>query len=1193
MEKKSKSPLFTWDKILKKVYLTMKLCCFFILTLTFQSYAEVIAQNNVKATFSNEPLREVLKELKNQTGVYFMYNTKDVDVQTKISAQVNNLQLEEALRVIFKSLPYKYSRVEDYILITPKEANSEEPQPKMKTIRGKVVDKEGTPLPGVSIIIKGSTTGVSTDNEGKFEILINDDPKTILVFTFIGMKKEEIKTDKNDLYVVMENIAQLINEVIVTTGYQNIEKRKLSSSIFTIKGEDVLEGAASSLDNMLQGKIPGMNVMGSTSTPGASTKIRIRGSSTISGNREPLWVVDGFILEDPVPISPEELNSLDNVNLIGNAISSLNPQDIQRIDILKDASSTAIYGVKAANGVIVITTKKGKMGKPTVTYSTNLNINARPEYDGLYRMNSKERIDVSKEIEERGLVFGYEPAHVSYEGALYELNARTISYEQFLAKVQRLETINTDWFDIIYRTSFSHKHNLSISGANERANYYFSGNYSNTPATLRGTGLEQFNGLLKLGINLFSNLKVDLQLRGSLSNKDYLHSSVSPYSYAYNTSRAIPCYNEDGTLAYYNKSQGFENPLQYNIVNELQHSGQRLETEALNFNLNAIWEIIPKLRLSGAMSLNRSSTAQKNWYDEQSYQASLLRNYNYGLELPDNKVWKEEQCQLPYGGALQNTDTRNTAYTVRAQVDYSLELFNSHEVTVVAGVEARSSKYEGLNAIQYGYLPDRGEKFVTIDPLQYPKYSELVKDHPNVITNQLTNVMSYYGTFTYAFRQRYIANFNIRADGSNKFGQDKSNRFLPVWSVSARWNLHEESFLKNIMWLNMFALRGSYGVQGNVSDDQTPNLIVQLGKFDDTSKQYISKLSKLPNPKLRWEKTTSYNVGIDFAFLNNRINGSFDVYRKYGKDQIITKEVSATTGSKSMSLNAGNLENKGYELALNLIPIQSKQITWALNLNGSRNINKVTKSGITTDYSYRDYLMGQAVIPGEALNTFYSYQYDKLDNNGYPTFKNIEETDGITKEDMYAKVFTHSGTRIPDITGGFGTSVRYRNFTIGGFFSYSLGTKIRMNDLYSDNGQKLPQPQQNMNKAFTERWRHPGDENKTDIPVLSNEPLKMSGFNSKRTIEIANNAWQMYNKSDLRVVSGNYLRLKNIYLRYTVAEKICHKIKAKSAHLKFEATNLWLLADKKLKGQDPEQITLGGASTPPTSTYTFGLDITF
>ncbi|MEG2791838.1 MAG: SusC/RagA family TonB-linked outer membrane protein, partial [Odoribacter sp.] len=306
-----------------------------------------------------------------------------------------------------------------------------------------------------------------------------------------------------------------------------------------------------------------------------------------------------------------------------------------------------------------------------------------------------------------------------------------------------------------------------------------------------------------------------------------------------------------------------------------------------------------------------------------------------------------------------------------------------------------------------------------------------------------------------------------------------------------------------------------------------------------------------------------------------------------------TKEVSATTGSKSMSLNAGNLENKGYELALNLIPIQSKQITWALNLNGSRNINKVTKSGITTDYSYRDYLMGQAVIPGEALNTFYSYQYDKLDNNGYPTFKNIEETDGITKEDMYAKVFTHSGTRIPDITGGFGTSVRYRNFTIGGFFSYSLGTKIRMNDLYSDNGQKLPQPQQNMNKAFTERWRHPGDENKTDIPVLSNEPLKMYGFNSKRTIEIANNAWQMYNKSDLRVVSGNYLRLKNIYLRYTVAEKICHKIKAKSAHLKFEATNLWLLADKKLKGQDPEQITLGGASTPPTSTYTFGLDITF
>ena len=303
--------------------------------------------------------------------------------------------------------------------------------------------------------------------------------------------------------------------------------------------------------------------------------------------------------------------------------------------------------------------------------------------------------------------------------------------------------------------------------------------------------------------------------------------------------------------------------------------------------------------------------------------------------------------------------------------------------------------------------------------------------------------------------------------------------------------------------------------------------------------------------------------------------------------------MASTTGSTTMQLNAGNLENKGYEIVLNVVPVKTKDITWALNINGARNINKVTKSGITTDYGYKEYLDGSAVIPGEALNTFYSYKYDRLDANGLPTFKDIEETDGITQTDMFAKVFAYSGTRIPDITGGFGTDISYKNLAIGGFFSYSLGTKIRLNNLYNDSGQRLPQPQQNMNQAFVNRWKQPGDENRTDIPVLTTDPLDMYGLGIDRKIKIADNGWEMYNKSDLRVASGNYLRLKNLYVRYNFSDRICHKIRAQMISVRFEATNLWLLADKKLKGQDPEQVTLGGVSTPPTSSYTLGLDITF
>lgn len=1183
MKKRRKNPL--------KVHLICRLCCFFVLVFSLHTQAAVWAQSKVTVDMKDKALREVLKEFKDQTGIHFMYNTQEVNVNTKISVLLNDARLDEALQKVFSNLPYQYSRVEDYILITPKKELTAQ-QVEMRTVKGKVVNSEGEPLPGVSVVVKGTIAGVATDAEGRFEIRLNTGEE-ILVFSFVGMRSQEVKANKNDLYVVMESIAEMMQEVIVKTGYQNIEKRKLSSSVFTIDGDVVREGAAIGLDNMLQGKIPGMNVMGSSSTPGAATKIRIRGSSTISGNREPLWVVDGFILEDPVQISAQELNSLDNVNLIGNAISSLNPQDIERIDVLKDASATAIYGVKAANGVIVITTKKGKIGNPSITYSMNLSVNERPEYDGLYRMNSKDRIDVSKEIEQRGLSFGTQPARVSYEGALMDLYDRTITYDQFLKTVKRLEEVNTNWFDLIYRTSFSQKHNVSISGASDKVNYYFSGAFQHTPATVRGTGIKQFNGLMKLGVNLLSNLRMEFQMRASTEDKEYLHSSLSPYQYAYNTSRAIPCYNEDGTLAYYNKTQGFEQPLKYNILNEMQHTGLRIDGTNLNFNGNLLWEIISGLRLSGALSYNRSNTDQKEWFDEQSYVAAELRNFNYDLELPDSKTWQEQQCKLPYGGGLENTDTRNTSYTVRAQVDYTFKFLENHQITVVAGTEARSSKYKGLKSTEYGYLPDRGEKFVQIDPIQWPKYGELVKSHPNVITNSLTNVMSWYGTFTYDYANRYILNFNIRADGSNKFGQDKSNRFLPIWSVSGRWNLHEENFLKNAMWMNMFALRGSYGIQGNVSSDQTPNLLIQLGSLDAVSKQYISKLSKLPNPQLRWEKTTSWNLGIDFAFLSNRLNGSVEVYQKKGKDQIISKEVSSTTGSTNMELNAGNLENKGYEIVLNVVPVKTKKFTWSLNMNGARNINKVTKSGITTDYGYKEYLDGSAVIPGEALNTFYSYKYDRLDANGLPTFKDIEETDGITQTEMFAKVFKYSGTRIPDITGGFGTDISYKNLSLGGFFSYSLGTKIRMNNLYNDSGQKLPQPQQNMNKAFVDRWRQAGDEAHTDIPVLTTNDMKMYGVNVNRKIRIADNGWEMYNKSDLRVASGNYLRLRNLYLRYNFGERICHKIYAKHISVRLEATNLWLLADKKLNGQDPEQVALGGVSTPPTSSYTLGLDITF
>lgn len=1073
----------------------------------------------------------------------------------------------------------------------------------VKTITGIVREEDGTVSPGIAVMVQGTTNATMTDENGKFTLKVRFNNSQegskklpVLIFSCLGKETQEITCDKTHYEIVMKDVYNSLIGAIISTGYQKIDRRLSASAVTTINAEDVLQGNASTLDNMLQGKLPGLSVVNSSSTPGASSKVRIRGTSSIAGNREPLWVVDGVIQEDPVNVSTDILNNLDDVNLLGNAISGLNPNDIEKIDVLKDASSTAIYGVKAANGVIVVTTKKGTYGKPRITYSGNLTVTERPSYRRLNLMNSKDRIDVSKEIAEKGLAYSFEPARVGYEGLLFDYYDKKITEEQFLNGVSRIEAINTDWFDILFHTSVSHKHNLSVSGANDRVNYYVSGSVIDDNANVKGTGLTQYNILSKVNVKLAESLRGTVQVRGSIIDKEYLHSSISPYQYAYNTSRAIPLYNEDGSLLFYNASTGFNaQPLTYNILNEIQNSGRNIRTDALNFNANLDWNIWKGFRATGMFAMNVSNTNDKEWFSDRSYQAALLRRTNYGEPFPNEERWKTDMCELPYGGKLKNSSTRNHSWTARLQLDYT-KTIKSHYVSVVAGYEARSSKYTGLVSTQYGYLPSRGESFVNINPIEWPKYSELITNTPDIVTNRISNYMSFYGIFSYSWKSRYIINGNIRADGSNKFGQDKSTRFLPIWSVSAKWNLMNEPFMKKAKWLDELSFKASYGIQGNVSPDQTPSMIIKLGSIDPTSGEYISTLSKLPNPYLKWEKTNSFNVAMDFSLFQNRLSGTLEYYHKYGHDQIVPVQVVSTTGSKRMMLNVGDITNEGVEFIINAVPVKTKNFRWSISFNTSKNTNKVTRGGMVSEYSYTHYINGSAVIEGMPINSFFSYKFAGLDKNGLPEFKDIEESDGTTKEEMYKKAFAYSGNRLPDMQGGLSTNFNFYGVTIGLFFSYSIGSKIRLNNLYNNSGQRLPNPQQNMSAEFNDRWRQPGDELHTNIPALSTEPLSMkAGALQDRKIEIANNKWQMYNQSDIRVASGDFLRLKTAYIKYNLPRKACQKMKISNFAIRLEGNNLWLVCDKKLNGQDPEQIGFGSFSlaTPPVSAFTFGLDITF
>ena len=565
-------------------------------------------------------------------------------------------------------------------------------------------DENGEPLPGVTVIIKGTTIGVSTNAKGEFTIVSPEKPEaTLLIFSFIGMETQQVTPKSDFITVTMKTTLNELDEVIVRTGYENIDKRKLTSSIVTVKMDDIMEPMTTTLDKMLQGKIPGMAVLQQSSTVGAAPKIRIRGSSTIVGSREPLWVLDGIVLEDPIPLNPEELNSMDRVNLIGNAISGINPEDIDQIDVLKDASATALYGSKAANGVIMITTKRGKFGKPAIQYSMSMGFTHRPTVNQMHVMNSKDRIEVSEEMVEKGLEFVEDgiTGSVGYEGLLVQLYGNKLSYSQFQKEVKKMKEQNTDWFKYLFRNAFSHNHTLSVSGANEAINYYFSVGYSNEKGATLKEDAERFN--FNTNLNFKINDKISTGFGLSASHGETNRPTVDLFQYAYTTSRAIAPYDEDGYYNFYEVAPGYQNTpymtpnLIYNIFNELNTTSGTSKLLSLNTSFIFDYKVTAWLSLSALLSYNVSSSSSEDVATEESYEISALRRLVYGYPVidPEKEPNFATSCELPFGGRLKNQENKNTNYSARISASLRKTLNEVHDFSFMGGIDMRSAHSEG------------------------------------------------------------------------------------------------------------------------------------------------------------------------------------------------------------------------------------------------------------------------------------------------------------------------------------------------------------------------------------------------------------------------------------------------------------------------------------------------------------------
>ena len=1164
-----------------KLLLIMKLTFFFLLIGLLEVHASLHAQvKTVDLDVKNMALKEVFGELKKQTDLDFFFSNRELDANSKVTIQVKNAALTDVLtRLLGENCHFEITN--GMVIIKPAEVK-DSTRVESFTVCGWVVDLKKQAISGVTVKLEGVALGTSTDVKGWFSLNLPLS-KGVLEFSFVGYESKKVSfTEKSDtLRVTLEEDVLGLEEVIVT-GYQTLKQKATAGAYSRVTAKDLVMTGSETVEQMLQGRLPGMMVINTSGLTGTRQKVRVRGTSTLVGNAEPVWVVDGIIQEDPLPFQSSELTNISDDNLdmmkdfIGGAVAWLNPNDIEDITVLKDASATAIYGVKAANGVIVITTKKGERGRLSLKYSGDFSVGDRLNYNKMEIMNSKQRVALSREAYERGA--RVQDEKIGYTALALAYQRREISFEEFDAGAKRLETINTDWFDILYRTPFSHNHSISFSGGNENSTYRASFGYKDNQNTAKGNEQKTYTGSLNVTSIFWEQLTLSASLSGSQLETKAFANGVDPYSYAINTSRVIPC-REDGELFYYHKG-GYN----YNILHELEHSGNRNTQKSLSFNLSARWMMLEGITLSTTIGGTTNSSFAETWFTERSHKITTIRGYEFGTQVPTDP--KFQQSRLPYGGMLSVAENRNFNYTWRGQLEY-VKNIGVHSLNLMAGVEARGNEYDGYSQTDYGYQPDRGKSFVDV-PVQTPSgmlNGTYARSKPTVV-DRVSNYFSYYMTGSYMYDSRYALNFSVRGDASNRFGQSTKHRFQPVWSIGVRWNVTDESWMEHQNIANNLALTATFGYQGNVAENVSPDLVAKLLPVDEVTGEYRMTVERSPSPDLKWEVTKSVDLGIDFSLFNSKINGSFNYYYKKTTDLITRRVVPYENGVTSMAVNGGDMKNTGWDLSFSVVPVRTKDFMWSIGTTFSGNDNNV-KSNLQPTGNWKEATDGTLNKKGYPVSSFWAFRFTGLNpKNGGPEIDLSKANTEAASMDV-TEFMTYAGKLEPDFNTGLNMTFRYKHLTLYTTFYLSLGNQLFLSSPFTSPVTMLSE-YDNASKQLLDRWQKPGDEKYTNIPSIpvAENCLELHPFFDETKGLYPYEAWA---NSDARVVDAWYLRCQNIRLAYTFPEKLISGF-AKDVSVAFTVSNPFQIVSSDYKGRDPE---VAQGKQPLSRNFSLSVNLSF
>lgn len=1157
---------------------------------------------------SHKTFSEAVEIFKQQTGTKFLYNQEKIQSQRSGMLQIDAANTQDALTQLLEAFKFTYTLIDGVVVI--KDSFQSDNLVKRK-ITGRVTDKTGNPLPGVSIIRKGTTVGITTDADGNFTLVVTGEGPIPLLFSFIGMEtKEVIYKDQPHLNIVMQETTLALDEVVVDGGYQRLPRKDMVGSFTTVKADDIRQDAYTSIDQMLQGRVAGLVAVNNSSRVGRAPKLVIRGVSTVLGNTDPLWVVDGIIQPDPLPFDAQSALTSDLSQMVASQVSWLNPADIESVTILKDASATAVYGSKASNGVIVVTTKRGKADRLSVNYSLSMGIRFRPNYRQFDLMNSQERIFFSKEAYDAGARYQFEPypQTCTYEGLMHMLSNNLIDETFYNKQVNYLETVNTDWFKLLTQNSFNHNHNLSISGGTQKSTYNASFSYNNNKGIEIGNAVDQFN--IRLGFNskLTDKLTLDMSMNGSIGNSYGFGNGVNPMDYATSTSRALPAYDENGDYLYYLQRHNYKYnstpvPLGFNILNERENSESKVKNNRFDAALNLNYKVFSWLdyQIVGGISHN-ASTSSSYSSERTFYIAKNYRGYDFESEEVNSEKFKA--AILPFGGELFTGESQNTSYNMQHKFIFSKNFNTDHRLNAMVAAEIRSNTYRNSINTVWGYVPERGEKIMRPTPQEQlkPIGMEISKDDWGILgqmydggwstTERTDNYFSFFATLAYSFKDRYVLNANIRNDISNRFGQDVNKHFDPTYSFGLSWRIAEEAFIKdNISWLNQLNFRGTFGIQGNVVNSISPELILNQGGIYPNYNEYYTTINSLPNPLLKWERTKTWNVGLD-AQLFKGVSMTLEYYGRRS-NAIVAQDVAQEYGVYRMQLNGGLIKNYGIEYSINFTPYSREDFVWNIGINTSKNWNKANSEdasiGATT--TNKDHFIGGAtdrlVKKGYPIGGIWSYSFAGLEpETGYPTFNNIDYT--IANPEIDPSTFlVYSGQKDPFFTGGFNTSIRWKSFSMSTNFSILLGGKKRLPNPYEafQYGQ-IPEPNANLSRQLNNRWKKPGDEAHTHIPALWTDINR--DINVRLPDGLPESIYNMWANSDAMIVNSSFLRCNQIMLNWNMNTKMCQRLGVKSFSVNSSISNVFVVASKKFEGFDPE---LGDSVMPRM--FSLGFNIGF